>query len=184
MTTLALFLLVLSAEPALGSSFILVSTGMQKAEQLGLTGPSDARPGCTRKGKRSPTIYVPVFENRTFYRGLEFDLTKALVREIEARTPYRVVADSDQADIELVGKITSLTKVVPTGDQENQQAEIAVECTWKRLRTATGTGSQPSRPTMKFQERCEFVPEVTGNVTSGPIGTLKPLDTRIASTLK
>src|SRR5262249_31118753 len=37
------------------------------------------------------TVYVPIFKNRTFYKGLEFDLTRAVIREIEAKTPYKVV---------------------------------------------------------------------------------------------
>ena len=30
------------------------------------------------------TVRVPIFQNHTFARGLEFDLTRAVVREIEA----------------------------------------------------------------------------------------------------
>src|SRR5262245_45600048 len=34
------------------------------------------------------TVRVPIFENRTFRRGLEFDLTKEVIRQIEQKTPY------------------------------------------------------------------------------------------------
>ena len=37
------------------------------------------------------TVYVPIFQNVTYARGLEFDLTRAVIREIEAKTPFRVV---------------------------------------------------------------------------------------------
>src|SRR5262249_16212598 len=39
------------------------------------------------------TVYVPIFKNQSFRRGLEFDLTRAVIREIQAKTPYRVVSN-------------------------------------------------------------------------------------------
>jgi len=50
------------------------------------------------------SVSVSIFENRTFWRGVEFDLKEALVKEIELRTPYKVV-DAEHADTALVGKI-------------------------------------------------------------------------------
>ena len=49
------------------------------------------------------TVRVPIFKNVTFYRGLEFELTQAIVREIEAKTPYKVVGEGCAADTELSG---------------------------------------------------------------------------------
>src|SRR4051812_4723943 len=56
------------------------------------------------------TIYVPIFENKTFKRGMEFDLTRAVVREIEWKTPYKVVSDPSKADTELTGTIIAFNK--------------------------------------------------------------------------
>ncbi|HEY8505380.1 MAG TPA: LPS assembly lipoprotein LptE, partial [Gemmataceae bacterium] len=60
------------------------------------------------------TVYVPIFQNRVFqtgpYRGLEFQLTRALIREIEANTPFKVVSDPCRADTELLGTVLTLTK--------------------------------------------------------------------------
>lgn len=50
------------------------------------------------------TVAVPIFENRTFYQGIEFALTEAVIKEIELRTPYKVTAAST-ADTILAGKI-------------------------------------------------------------------------------
>src|SRR5947209_6289586 len=46
------------------------------------------------------TVRVPMFQNTTFRRGIEFELTKAVVREIESKTPYKVVSASCAADTE------------------------------------------------------------------------------------
>src|SRR5438552_11952886 len=45
------------------------------------------------------TIHVPIFENNvqgdSIIRGMEFQLTEAVVREIQLKTPYRVVSTSE-----------------------------------------------------------------------------------------
>ena len=53
--------------------------------------------GYTTKPNYDPNIhsvYVPIFKNLTLRRGVEFDLTRAVVREIEAKTPFKVVSIS------------------------------------------------------------------------------------------
>jgi len=50
------------------------------------------------------TIYIPIFDNNTFRRGLEFDLTKAVKDEIMSRTSLRIV-QKDSADTILSGTI-------------------------------------------------------------------------------
>src|SRR5947207_12069979 len=57
------------------------------------------------------TIRVPIFKNYTYIRGLEFELTKAVIREIQVRTPFKVVSADCPADTELTGTILTLNKV-------------------------------------------------------------------------
>ena len=58
------------------------------------------------------TVRVPIFKNFTFRRGLEFQLTEAVIREIESKTPYKVVQEADCADTELIGTIVGRSKAV------------------------------------------------------------------------
>ena len=37
------------------------------------------------------SVAVPIFKNRSFDRGVEFALSKAIVNQIEMRTPYKVI---------------------------------------------------------------------------------------------
>src|SRR5689334_13758284 len=57
------------------------------------------------------TVYVPIFQTRIFesgqFRGFEFRLTEAVQREIETRTPYKVVSCREGADTELLGTVVS-----------------------------------------------------------------------------
>ncbi|WP_096892722.1 LptE family protein [Candidatus Scalindua japonica] len=55
------------------------------------------------------TIYIPIFENNTFRRGLEFDLTTAVKKEIMSKTKLRIVR-KDSADTILTGKIIKVTE--------------------------------------------------------------------------
>jgi hypothetical protein len=55
------------------------------------------------------SIYIPIFENNTFRRGLEFDLTNAVKDEIMSKTKLRI-AKKDSADTILTGKITKVTE--------------------------------------------------------------------------
>ena len=96
------------------------------------------------------TVRVPIFQNRTFARGLEFDLTRAVVREIEQKTPYKVVGADQDADTELSGTIITFTKgllnVNPLNEIREQETDMAVEVVWRNLRTGEIL-SDPTRRT-------------------------------------
>lgn len=55
------------------------------------------------------SIYIPIFENDTFRRGLEFDLTSALKDEIMSNTKLRIL-QKDSADTILTGRIIKVTE--------------------------------------------------------------------------
>lgn len=84
------------------------------------------------------TVSVPIFENDTFRRGLEYQLTEAVQKEIQSRTPYRLARGSD-ADTRLTGRIVQARKDV-LGENNNDdprqlQFSILVRVTWENLRT-------------------------------------------------
>ncbi|MHC4589853.1 MAG: LPS assembly lipoprotein LptE, partial [Planctomycetota bacterium] len=55
------------------------------------------------------TVAVHVFENDTYERDVEFELADALIKEIEARTPYKVTSDK-RADTILTGRIRDIER--------------------------------------------------------------------------
>lgn len=85
-------------------------------------------------------IRVPVFKNLTFYRGIEFQLTQAVIQKIEARTPWKVVQQG-YADAELLGTITQLQKRIPLVNPLNEVREgeyiMTVEISFYDLRSGT-----------------------------------------------
>jgi hypothetical protein len=86
------------------------------------------------------TVAVPVFQSVSFRRNLGERLTEAVVKEIERRTPYKVVNQGD-ADSVLSGRIVSDTKrvLVPdlTGDAREVQVAMRVEVSWVDRRGRT-----------------------------------------------
>lgn len=89
--------------------------------------------------KQFHTVAVPMFENRTFYRGVESDLSEALTKQIESRTPYTVGSPST-ADTMLEGTITKVSQQQinrnPVGGMpEEMEVTITVDFQWKDLRT-------------------------------------------------
>lgn len=84
------------------------------------------------------TIAVPIFQNKTFYRGYEFNLTKAVVSRVQAQTPYRVVS-KERADSILEGEIDNVRFRTVSDDPrtslpQEQLLEVTVRFTWKDLR--------------------------------------------------
>lgn len=116
------------------------------------------------------TVAVHVFENDTYERGVEFELADALVKEIEARTPYKVTSDK-RADTILTGRIRSverdqLSKSRVTGLSEEVTLGVTIDLNWRdrrtgesllELRSFTATSLfVPSRPTGEPIELAEF----------------------------
>lgn len=84
------------------------------------------------------TIYIPIFDNLTYRRGLEFDLTNSLKNEILFRTRLKIV-DKDHADSILSGSITDVKKLVLLEDPRANLVEAAmtiiIDFSWVDLRT-------------------------------------------------
>src|SRR5262245_25351765 len=75
---------------------------------------------CPNYDKSIGSVRVPIFLNQTIRPGIEFELTKAVIREIEAKTPYKVVNGDCSADTELRGTIKITNKSVMLRNPENE----------------------------------------------------------------
>jgi hypothetical protein len=84
------------------------------------------------------TVSVPIFENDTYRRGLEYQLTEAVQKAIQTRTPYKLAQGTD-ADTRLTGRIVQVRKDVLGEDADDDprqlQLAIMVRVTWENLRT-------------------------------------------------
>lgn len=100
--------------------------------------------GCGYSAKTNfPTdvqsVQVKMFGNRSFYRGVEFDLTEALVKEIELRSPYKVVSNA-AADTLMEGTVVGVNQIRLSrrregGLPQEMEVQILVDFVWRNQRT-------------------------------------------------
>jgi hypothetical protein len=69
------------------------------------------------------SIYVPVFESDSYRRFLGEQLTEAVVKQIELKTPYKVTSGVN-ADSTLSGRITSDSKYVVAENVNDEPRDI------------------------------------------------------------
>jgi hypothetical protein len=110
------------------------------------------------------TIRVPIFQNKTFTEGLEFDLTQAVVREIEAKTPMKVRTAGCPADLELTGTIQVVTKGILNVNQLNEVREGEMTITVELVLRDLHTGEILSRPGRRPVDAPPFEPLVPPTV--------------------
>jgi len=85
------------------------------------------------------SVYVEMFENKSFRRGVEYELTDALAKRIEAETPYKIVSSRDRADTVISGQISIGQSLLSIERKRGTPLELEVEVravvNWKNLKT-------------------------------------------------
>ena len=130
------------------------------------------------------TVAVPLFENQSFYQGVEFDLTEALIKEIELNTPYKVTG-ADRADTIIDGVIVSveqhrLSRQSIGGAPQELEMQIVINYSWKHqnsgkiIRQREGFISVgryiPTRPIAEPLEVAQH--EAVGRLASGIVSAM------------
>ncbi len=111
------------------------------------------------------TIYVPIFDSDSFRRHLGEQLTEAVIKEIELRTPYKVVG-RPPADSILTGRIIEegRSTVIPSrvGGPRQTAVRLVVQVAWMdnrgNLLRETGPIPLPSG-SETITETAELFPE-------------------------
>jgi hypothetical protein len=102
--------------------------------------------GCTGYSSESlfddsvRSVYLQMFDNQSFQRDIEYQLTDALAKRIEADTPYKIVSNRNKADSIISGQITSastsaITTERQTGRALENEVTITAVVTWENLKT-------------------------------------------------
>jgi hypothetical protein len=90
------------------------------------------------------TVYVPPFRSRTFRRDVNLMLTEEVIKEIERRTPYKVVGHEEGADTTLQGEINFTDKnlILPNPFNLPRQltATLTANMTWTDNRSEKPIG--------------------------------------------
>ncbi len=79
------------------------------------------------------TVYVPMFDSLSFRENLGERITEAVQKEIELKTPYKVVG-TPNADSILTGRLVKETKRItvedPFDDPRQYNLDLQVEVSW------------------------------------------------------
>ena len=86
------------------------------------------------------SVYVEMFDNSSFRRGVEYELTDALAKRIEAQSPYKIISDRNRADTVIGGKINSISESAlnierETGRALEKELQLVAVVNWKNLKT-------------------------------------------------
>jgi Lipopolysaccharide-assembly len=111
------------------------------------------------------TVYIPIIRNDTFRPMVGVQLTEALVKAVELRTPYKVVGDPS-ADSTLTCRVISESKQVitenRTDDPRALDAILNIELTWLDRRGNLLMENRfvpPGQFAFLFTQSSHFVPE-------------------------
>ncbi|MFN7890050.1 MAG: LPS assembly lipoprotein LptE [Pirellula sp.] len=111
------------------------------------------------------TVHIPIIKSDSFRPELGVQLTEALQKELERRTPYKI-GEFATADSIMNCRLTSESKQVvgETGTDESRllRSGMAVEVSWVDRRNIPLIETRflpPGETTFYFSENTDFVPE-------------------------
>jgi hypothetical protein len=86
------------------------------------------------------SVCLKMFDNKSFRRGVEYELSDALAKRIEAATPYKIISSEDRSDTVMSGQITSVGESVLSTERESgrpleREVRLSVVVNWKDLKT-------------------------------------------------
>jgi len=86
------------------------------------------------------SVCLEMFDNQSFQRGVEYELSDALAKRIEADTPYKIISNRDRADTVISGQIVSINESMLTVEREigralEKEVRLTAVVNWKNLKT-------------------------------------------------
>ena len=135
------------------------------------------------------TVFVPMFESDSFRRDLGEQLTEAVSKEIENRTPFKVVG-TPNADSVLTGRITADTKHALFREPNNEARAISmgmvVKVSWADRRgNIVNAGQVPVPPEMiDMNQSAQLIPEYGGSTVSAQQQMIKRLAKQIVDLMQ
>jgi len=104
--------------------------------------------GCGTGGYSNETLFpagirsvrLEMFDNRSFRRGVEYELSDALAKRIETETPYKIISDKDRSDSVVSGQLVAISEAALTIDRDvaqplEREVILTAVVTWKNLNT-------------------------------------------------
>lgn len=136
------------------------------------------------------TVYVPMIESDSFRRDLGERLTEAVVKEIELKTPFKVVGTPD-ADSILSARLVSANKRVTVENRNDDPRAIEVntmaEVTWlnRRREPLRAPSVVPLPPELlSINQTATLITEAGQTIATSQQQALERLAQQIVSTME
>ncbi len=136
------------------------------------------------------TVHVPIFTSDLFRRDVHIELTEAVQKEIQTRTPFRL-SSADNADTRLTGKLIEIRKDVlgetRFDDVRQLQLSFAVEILWEDLRGGqliTRSSVPIDQKTHQLLSQANFAPEIGQSYATAKQEAITQLARRIVDKME
>jgi len=136
------------------------------------------------------TVYVPIIESDSFRRDLGERLTEAVIKEIELKTPYKVVGTPD-ADSILAARLVTDTKRLLTLNRNNDpralEFNMVADVTWlnrRRQPIAPPVAIPVGSDFMAVGQTATMIPEAGQSVVTSQQQAIVRLAQQIVSTME
>jgi hypothetical protein len=163
----------------LGIALAILAPGCGKITGYSIRPPYD---------KNIKTVYVQVFKSVTFKRDVNFMLTDLVIKEIERRTPYKVVQNQEEADSTIEGTVNFTEKNVvvesPFNLPRQLTATMIVYATWTDNNLPKNDKEHPPSPPAAIMETFNFYPEIGETSEAAFYRCCEKLATQIVSMME
>jgi hypothetical protein len=136
------------------------------------------------------TVYVPMIDSDSYRRDLGERLTEAVIKEIELKTPYKVVSTPDADSILSARLITDTRRRIiqnAFSDPRVSETEIRAEVNWINRRRQPLVAAQAipiPAELMVFSQTNNFIPEAGQSVATSQQQAIERLAQQIVATME
>jgi len=129
------------------------------------------------------TIAVPIFENTTERHDLEWEVTRAVVEELQSRSHLLVVSERDNPDLVLNGALVRVDEDILSRRKRQRPRENVLFLTAEITVTDPKTG-QAVLAKKRVTERESFTPMVGESIRSARQEAVRTLAERVVQALE
>jgi hypothetical protein len=137
------------------------------------------------------TVHVPMFQSDSFRRNLGEQLTEAVVKEIELKTPFKVIDDPLAADSVLTGRILSERKRVLAENRNDEprdiETDIVVQINWYDRRGDTVLADACftlAQQGFSISQSADFVPEAGQSIATAQQEAFRRIARQVVSQME
>ena len=118
------------------------------------------------------TVRIPVFENRTYRRGVETDLARQITASLSSRSRLRLVDEG--GDLVVEGSIVEIREDLLSAKENEEVRESALFVTVE-VTVRDGRTGEPVVKMRRLTERESFVPGIGETLRTARVEALKRL---------